>query len=154
MPADRVSYESLSRLGSRFSVWVLRLDVRRTRSTAAQFSSADRLMPGSLSRHMLVMPVARMPRDARIPPQTSGHFVRYCQSMLVSGKTHGNSAHWIMYRNTYDFPVPGEASRIGRNSASARKIEISDCCKTWRLYSYSKDQFLPSKRNGRSAIWP
>jgi len=65
MPAERVIYETLNRLSSRFSVWVLRLDVRRTRSTAAQFSSADRLILGSLSRHMLVMPVARMPKNVR-----------------------------------------------------------------------------------------
>jgi hypothetical protein len=124
MPAERVIYETLNRLSSRFSVWVLRLDVRRTRSTAAQFSSADRLIPGSLSRHMLVMPVARMPRNVPIPvgisPSAVGHFARSCRLTPDSAKTCGNLGHRTACRETDDFPARTGPSLIGRFSVCPR----------------------------------
>ena len=55
-----------------------------------------------------------LPRKVRIPPQFSGHFVRYRHPMPDSHKTHGNSVHWIVCRNTCGFPMPSRASFVGR----------------------------------------
>ena len=89
----------------------------RRRIAQLTAASADHLVLSSSAPNQ-----RQEPKNVRLTPQISGHFVRHRRSKPDSAKSYGNPVRGTTCRNTDGFPVSARASLIGRFVALAENV--------------------------------